>query len=136
MNVAAQTVELGDGRKLHSRARPWPLALRARYCTASNSCISCLTWIQATSTRGIRACLRRVAGCATPSGSAGHASATANLKLTFHLDHPAGADHWGRELTIENAIGNPGGSLEATRRSFNKDLVLALAADFKRVGTL
>ena len=32
--------------------------------------------------------------------------------------------------------GNPGGSLEATRRSFNKDLLLALAADFKRVGTL
>src|SRR5262249_17955477 len=28
-------------------------------------------------------------GCATPSGSAGHAGATANLKLTFHLDHSA-----------------------------------------------
>ena len=25
--------------------------------------------------------------------SAGHAGATANLKLTFHLDHSAGADH-------------------------------------------
>jgi hypothetical protein len=37
-------------------------------------------------------CLRRVAGCATPSGSAGHAGATANIKLTFHLDHSAGAD--------------------------------------------
>jgi len=34
-----------------------------------------------------------VAGCATPPGSAGHASATASLKLTFHLDHPVGADH-------------------------------------------
>ena len=30
------------------------------------------------------------AGCATPTGSAGHAGATANLKLTFHLDHSAG----------------------------------------------
>jgi hypothetical protein len=30
--------------------------------------------------------------------------------------------------------GNPGGSLEATRRSFNKDFLLALAADFKRHG--
>ena len=38
------------------------------------------------------ACVRRVAGCATPTGSAGHAGATANLKLTFHLDHSAGAD--------------------------------------------
>jgi putative transposase len=33
------------------------------------------------------------ASCATPSGSAGHAGETANLKLTFHLDHSAGADH-------------------------------------------
>jgi hypothetical protein len=30
--------------------------------------------------------------CATPTGSAGHAGTTANLKLTFHLDHSAGAD--------------------------------------------
>jgi hypothetical protein len=34
-----------------------------------------------------------VAGCATPTGSAGHAGATTNLKLTFHLDYSAGADH-------------------------------------------
>ena len=32
-----------------------------------------------------------MAGCAPPTGSAGHAGATANLKLTFHLDHSAGA---------------------------------------------
>jgi len=32
------------------------------------------------------------------------------------------------------ASGNPGGSLEATRRSFNKDFLLALAADFKKHG--
>ena len=42
--------------------------------------------------RGTFACIRRVAGCATPTGSAGHAGATANLKLTFHLDHSVGAD--------------------------------------------
>ena len=30
--------------------------------------------------------------------------------------------------------GNPGGSLEATRRSFNRDFLLALAADFRRHG--
>src|SRR5215470_16601711 len=53
-----------------------------------------LNRIQATSTRGIRARIRRAAGCATPTGSAGHAGATANLKLTFHLDHSAGADQW------------------------------------------
>src|SRR5262245_20289373 len=51
--------------------------------------------IQAASSGGICPCLRRVAGCATPTGSAGHASATASLKLTFHLDHSVGANHLG-----------------------------------------
>src|SRR5262245_22010670 len=49
-----------------------------------------IAWIQAASTGGICSCLRRVASCATPTGSAGHASATASLKLTFHLDHSVG----------------------------------------------
>ena len=39
---------------------------------------------------------RSVAGCATPTGSAGHAGATDNLKLTFHPDHSAGAVHTGK----------------------------------------
>jgi hypothetical protein len=42
-----------------------------------------------------------VAGCATPTGSAGHAGATANLKLTFHLDHSAGADQGSTTLTLD-----------------------------------
>jgi two-component system NtrC family sensor kinase len=42
---------------------------------------------------GVCARRRRVAGCATPSGYAGHAGETAHLKLIFHLDHSAGADH-------------------------------------------
>src|SRR6516225_5653124 len=48
--------------------------------------------IQAASTGGICPCLRRVAGCATPTGSTGHAGATASLKLTFHLAHSVGAN--------------------------------------------
>src|SRR6516162_5520702 len=44
----------------------------------------CLTYAPGKPNRGPR--LRRMAGCATPTGSAGHAGATANLKLTFHLD--------------------------------------------------
>ena len=36
------------------------------------------------------------------------------------------------ELPCEE--GNPGGSVEATRRSFNRDFLLALAADFKKHG--
>jgi hypothetical protein len=34
-----------------------------------------------------------VAGCVTSTGFAGHAGATANLKLTFHPDHSVGANH-------------------------------------------
>jgi hypothetical protein len=44
--------------------------------------------------------LRRVAGCATPSGYAGHAGETAHLKLIFHLDHSAGADQHGSLLGV------------------------------------
>ena len=46
-----------------------------------------LSRLQTASTRGLRACLRRVAGCALPTGSAGHASATTITKLTFHPGH-------------------------------------------------
>src|SRR5947209_282930 len=60
-----------------------------------------LTWIQTTCAGGVRARLRRVAGCATPSGSAGHAGETANLELTFHLDHSAGADQWNAYLELD-----------------------------------
>src|SRR6516162_3092205 len=61
-----------------------------------------LNRIQATSTRGVHARIRRVAGCATPTGSAGHAGATANLELTFHLDHSAGADQSNERSSFTN----------------------------------
>src|SRR5690349_951273 len=35
-----------------------------------------------------------MAGCATPTGSAGHASATTDPKLTFNLGHSMGADQF------------------------------------------
>jgi hypothetical protein len=49
------------------------------------------TTYQAARARGVRARARRVAGCATSNGSAGHAGAQANLKLTFPLDQSVGA---------------------------------------------
>jgi transposase InsO family protein len=54
-----------------------------------------ITRLQAAGTRGVRASIRRVAGCATSTGSAGHAPAgpTASTKLTFRSDHSVGADH-------------------------------------------
>src|SRR5262245_43618278 len=73
-----------------------------------------LNRIQAASTGGVRACIRRVAGCATTTGSAGHAGATANLKLTFHLDHSAGADQSRKPLVIPGA--NPASSSARKRR--------------------
>src|SRR5262249_40398360 len=79
-----------------------------------------LNRIQATSTRGVRARIRRVAGCATPTGSAGHAGATANLKLTFHLDHSAGAGHSRvqYDLTLRDAIAQRYFYVWRERRSF------------------
>ena len=55
---------------------------------------ACLPGLPATGSEGIRASLRRPAGCATPAGPAGqaHAGATTNLELTFNPDHPMGAD--------------------------------------------
>jgi hypothetical protein len=46
-----------------------------------------------------------VAGCATSTGSAGHApaGATANSKLTFHLDHSVGADENSERATRASA---------------------------------
>ena len=56
---------------------------------------ACIARLQATNPRGVRACIRRVAGCATSTSFAGHASTEAGLELTLHLDHPMGAhqDH-------------------------------------------
>jgi hypothetical protein len=48
---------------------------------------SCLSPIQTTSTRGLRARICRVAGFATSTGSAGHAGKTASSELTFDPDH-------------------------------------------------
>ena len=49
-------------------------------------------WATSHQHRKSRTRLRRVAGYATSTGCAGHAGATANSKLTFHLDHSVGAD--------------------------------------------
>ena len=52
-----------------------------------------LARISATGTGSVRARPRRVAVCATPASSDGHArsGAKTNSKLTFHLDHSMGA---------------------------------------------
>jgi len=44
-------------------------------------------------------------------GSAGHAGATANLKVTFHLDHSAGADQ-GRAHSPRASVGHPAPSTQ------------------------
>ena len=51
--------------------------------------------LQATSAGSVRARLHRMAGCETPTISAGHApgGAQADHELTFNPDHPMGADH-------------------------------------------
>src|SRR6185436_19081453 len=61
---------------------------------------------------GVRPSTRRMAGCATPTSSAGHApaGATANAKLRFKSDHQAGAGHlnlgyrWFCRLGLEGGV--------------------------------
>ena len=69
----------------------------------------CLSGLPTTGSGGVRASLRRLAGCAIPTGSAGQdpRSAKTNPQLTFTSDHPMGADHWcvagfSSEHTFEN----------------------------------
>jgi transposase InsO family protein len=67
---------------------------RRRYA-ASLQCRSAarLSGLQTASTGGLRSRVRRVSGCATSIGSAGHAGATASTELSFHLDHSIKAGH-------------------------------------------
>ena len=54
-----------------------------------------LNRLPAAGTRGVRACLRRMAGYAHPTSSAGHATGgeATNPELTSEPDHSMGADH-------------------------------------------
>jgi len=45
-----------------------------------------------------------VAGCATPTGSAGHAGVTASSQLTFHLDHSMQAGQVDDALPIAEQV--------------------------------
>ena len=67
---------------------------------------ACIARLQATSPRGVRACIRRVAGCATSTSFAGHASTEAGLELTLHLDHPMGSHQFGRHCLQTMAVSN------------------------------
>src|SRR5215207_1369767 len=65
-----------------------------------------LPGLPATGSGGVRARLRRLVGCAIPTGSAGQALASAqtNPELTFTPDHPMGADHpYARDLVISRS---------------------------------
>src|SRR5215207_4845590 len=55
---------------------------------------ACLPGLPPAGSGGVRARLRRLAGCAHPTGSAGQAlgGARANPELTFNPDHQLGAD--------------------------------------------
>jgi hypothetical protein len=55
----------------------------------------CFSGLPAASSGGVRACLRRLAGCAHPTSSAGQAARgeKANAERTANPDYPRGADH-------------------------------------------
>jgi hypothetical protein len=45
-----------------------------------------IAWLQTAGNGGVRTSLRRAAGCAPTTSSAGHNSETAGARLTFNLD--------------------------------------------------
>src|SRR5262249_28579088 len=70
---------------------------------------------------------------ALAAGSAGHAGATANLKLTFHLDHSAGADQSPLpRVRPALAVVFPAKILPNAVLCSTAQKVLACAADFRR----
>ena len=67
---------------------------------------ACFSGLPATGPGGVRASLRRMAGCATPTGSAGHApgGAQTDHELTFKPDHPRGADQTSQPFLQTSAL--------------------------------
>ena len=71
-------------------------APETRYCGRSHTLLykhdyaPCLNRHKPPSPAVFPARISHVAGCVTPTGSAGHAGATANLELTFHPNRSAG----------------------------------------------
>jgi hypothetical protein len=70
-------------------AAAWPLAARAQQqgeqMRRGWASLTASQWIEFSEATGVRACIRRVAACATPTGSAGHASATASRSQIFRV---------------------------------------------------
>jgi hypothetical protein len=79
-----------------------------------------ITRLRTTSTRGVRARARRVAGCATSTGSAGHTGAQTNLKLTFRLDHPVEADQFEVAFNISVEGATSARPMKCQRRTGSK----------------
>src|SRR5204862_1859847 len=67
---------------------------------------ACLDRLPGSGTGGVRASTRRMAGCAIPTSSAGHAPAGAKTdpKLTFDPDHLVGAGHFPFEQLDQSVI--------------------------------
>src|SRR5215211_5462783 len=75
---------------------------------------ACLPGLPPTGSGGLRARLRRLAGCATPTGSAGQAprAAKADTELTSNPDHPRGADHRLRSDARGAMVADHGGRVD------------------------
>ena len=70
-------------------------------------------------------------GAGAQHGGAGReANLIFALPLNVYVGPPGRGTFWFQIFIL----GNPGGSPEATRRSLNRDFLLALAADFRRRG--
>ena len=92
---------------------------------------ACFSGLPATGPGGVRASLRRMAGCATPTGSAGHApgGAQTDHELTFKPDHPRGADQGTVEPPDQLAGRLQGLSLRARSRYQRVNQTLGMQSD-------
>jgi hypothetical protein len=91
---------------------------------------ACFSGLPATGPGGVRASLRRMAGCATPTGSAGHApgGAQTDHELTFKPDHPRGADQSrSAVISIAGLLALDGRAGDVWARGRNGSLVAQLS---------
>src|SRR5206468_9863415 len=67
---------------------------------------TCIDRLPGSGTGGVRASTRRMAGCAIPTSSAGHAlaGAKADPKLTLDPDHLVGAGHHSPSISLRPVV--------------------------------
>jgi hypothetical protein len=92
LRVRFETLRRGVQEQRCSLFRDFKVPLFQTFCRSGRLILTGLSGFR-NGLLGAMPAYRRAPGCATPTGFAGHASATTASQLTFHLGHSVGADH-------------------------------------------